>query len=95
METQVLNVTLHQTDLIDIYGAYHQKATEYFLLKCTWNILQDRLHLGSKMKSFGKFEKIKFLSSIFSNHRTIRLDVNYRAKKKKFKNMEVKQYAII
>ena len=35
------------------------------------------------MKSFGKFEKIKFLSSIFSNHRTIRLDVNYRAKKKK------------
>ena len=95
-EIQAFNDPLHQTDLIDIYGAYHQKATEYFLLKCTWNILQDRLHLGSKLKSFGKFEKIKFLSSIFSNHTPIRLDVNYKAKKKKkFKNMEAKQYAII
>ena len=50
-----------------------------------------------KNESFGKFEKIEFLSSIFSNHTTMRLDVNYKAKKKnqKYKNMEAKQYAII
>ena len=48
------------------------------------------------MKSFGKFEKIEFLSSIFFNRTTMRLDINYRAKKmQKYKNMEVKQYAII
>ena len=39
-ETQVLNDTMDQLDLIDIYRAFHPKTTEFtFFLKCTWNIL--------------------------------------------------------
>ena len=40
-ETQALNDTLDHVDLIDIYRTLHPKAAKY-----TWNILQDRSHLG-------------------------------------------------
>ena len=48
-ETQVLNDTLDEIDLIDIFRTFHPNAEEYIhlLFKCTWNILQDRPHLGS------------------------------------------------
>ena len=38
-ETQALNDTLDQLDLIDIYRAFHPKAAEYTFFKCKWNIL--------------------------------------------------------
>ena len=47
-ETKVLNDTLDEMDLIDIFKTFHQNAE--YLLKCTWNILQDRAHLGSHIK---------------------------------------------
>ena len=46
-ETQVLNDTLDEMELIDIFRTFHPNAEEY---KCTWNILQDRPHLGSQIK---------------------------------------------
>ena len=39
----------------------------------------DRI-LGHK-SSLGKFKKIEIISSIFSDHNVVRLDVNYRKKK--------------
>ena len=38
--------------------------------------------LGQKV-SFGSFKKIEILSSIFSDHNTMKLDINYKKKKKK------------
>ena len=38
-ETQVLNDTLDEMDLIDIFRTFHPNAEEYLLFKCTWNIL--------------------------------------------------------
>ena len=51
-ETQVLNDTLDDMDLVDIFRILHPNAEEYtFFLTCTWNILHDRSHLGSQIKS--------------------------------------------
>ena len=36
--------------------------------------------LGHKV-SLGKFKKIEIMSNIFSDHHTMRLDINYRKKK--------------
>ena len=55
-----------------------QKNTLY--LNCTWNILQDRPHLGSQI-NLSKFKKIEIVSNIFSDHNVMRLDINYRKKK--------------
>ena len=50
-ETEALNDTIDQIDLIDIYRTFHPKNSRlHFLLKCTWNILQDTSHLGSQIK---------------------------------------------
>ena len=46
-ETQTLNDTLDQLDLIDIYRTFHPKTMNFtFFLKCLQNILQDRSHPG-------------------------------------------------
>ena len=49
-ETKVLNDTIDQIDLIDIYRLFHPKVRIHFLHKCTRNILQERSHLGSQIK---------------------------------------------
>ena len=41
--------------------------------------------LGHK-SSLSKFKKIEIVSSIFSDHNAMRLDINYREKKKTAKN---------
>ena len=48
-ETQALNDTIDKIDIIDIYRA-SKHSRLHFLLKCAWNILQDRSHLGSQIK---------------------------------------------
>ena len=46
-ETQTLNDTIDQLDLIDIYRTFHPQNNEFHLfLKRTWNILQDRSYPG-------------------------------------------------
>ena len=62
-DTQASNDTLDQTDLIVTYRTFHPK-TIHFLLKGTWNILQDKSHLGTEITS-----------SMFSNHNVIVLEV--------------------
>ena len=45
-ETQALHDTTDQIEIIP-----PKTGRIHFLLKCTWNILQDRSHLGSQIKS--------------------------------------------
>ena len=46
-ETQTLNDTINQLDLIDIYRTFHSRNSEFHLfLKRTRNLLQDRSHPG-------------------------------------------------
>ena len=45
-ETQTLNDTIDQLDLIDIYRTFHPKTMNFLFLKHTQNLLQDRSHPG-------------------------------------------------
>ena len=91
-ETQVLSDTLDEKDLVDIFRIFHPNAEEYTFFSCTWNILQDRPHLGSQT-NLSKFTNFEIMSSIFSDHNAMRLDINYRKKNcKKHKHMEIKQH---
>ena len=50
-ETQALNDTIDQIDLIDIYRTFHPEAADYtFFSSAHGNFLQDRSHLGSQIK---------------------------------------------
>ena len=92
-ETQALNDTLNKMDLIDIYRTFHPKTTEYTFFSSTHGIFSRIDHILGHKSSLGKFQKIEILSGIFSDHSTMRLDINYRKKIcKKYKHMEAKQY---
>ena len=47
-DTQTLNDTMDQLDLIDIYRTFHppKKINFTFFLKYTWNLLQNRSYPG-------------------------------------------------
>ena len=46
-ETQILNDTMDQLDLIDIYRTFHPPNNQFHLfLNCTRNLVQNRSHPG-------------------------------------------------
>jgi len=93
-ETQALNEALDQRDLIDIYRTFHPKAAEYTFFSSAHGIF-SKIHdiLGHK-SSLSNFKKIEIISSIFSDHDAIYLEINKKKKlQKKHKHVETKQHA--
>ena len=81
-ETQTLNKTLDQMDLIDIFRTSHPNAEEYTFFSSAHETFSRIDHLGHK-SNLSKFKKIEIVSGIFSEHNAMRLDLHYRGKKKK------------
>ena len=71
-------------DLIDIYRVGHPKAEEYTFFSNAHGIFSRTDHMLGHKVNFCKFKKIEIILIIFSNHNTIRLEINY--KKKMVKN---------
>ena len=93
-EIRVLNDTLDEMDLIDIFGTLHPNAEEYtFFSRVHGTFSRIDNILGLKL-NLNKFKKIEIISGIFSDHIAMRLDINYKKKRncKKHKHMEIKQY---
>ena len=80
-ETQTLNDTIDQLDLIDIYGTFHPKTMNFTFFWSAHRTFSRTDHILDHKSSLGKFKKVEIISSIFSNHNAVRLDVNYRGKK--------------
>ena len=85
-ERQVLNYTLDEMDLIDIFRSFHPNAEEYTFFSSTCGTFSRMGHiLGHKSNlSKFKFKKTEIISNIFSNHNAMILDIGY--KKKTVKN---------
>ena len=80
-ETQVLKDTLDEMDLIDIFRTFHPNAEEYTFLSAHGTFFRID-HISGHKSNLRKFKKIEIISSIFSDHNTMRLDINYKGKKK-------------
>ena len=79
-ETQALNDTLNKMGLIDIYRTFHPETTEHTFFSSALGTFCRIDHISGHKSSLGKFKKIEIISSIFSNHNAMRLDINYRKK---------------
>ena len=79
-ETQALNDTLNKMDLIDIYRTFHPKTTEYTFFSSVHGTFYRIDHILGHKSSLGKFKQIEIVSSIFSDHNAVRLDINYKKK---------------
>ena len=79
---------------MDRSSRFHLKAAEYTFFSSAHRTFSRVDHILGYKSSLSKFKKIEIISSIFSDHNAMRLEVNYRGKKnyKKHKHMEAKQY---
>ena len=74
-ETQVLNDTLDEMDLIDIFRTFHPNAEEY-TFSSAHGTFSKIDHILSHKSNFSKFKEIEIISDIFSGHNAMRLDMN-------------------
>ena len=79
-KTQALNDTIDQIDLIDIYRTFHPKTADYTFFSGAPGTFFRIDHIVGHKSSLGKFKKIEIISSIFSDHNAMRLDITYREK---------------
>ena len=79
-ETQALNDTIDQIDLIDIYRTFNPKTADYSFFSSVHGTFSRIDHILGHKSSLGKFKKIEIISSIFSDHNAMRLEINYGGK---------------
>ena len=79
-ETQVLNDTLDEMDLIDIFTTFHPNSEEYTVFSSAHGVFSRIDHVMGHKSNLSKFKKIEIISSIFSNHNAMRLGINYKKK---------------
>ena len=77
-ETKPLNDTLNKMDLIDIYRTFQPKTAEYIFFSSAHGTFSRIDHVLDHKSSLGKFKNIEIVSSMFSDHNAMRLDINYR-----------------
>ena len=79
-ETEALNDTIDQIDLIDIDRTFHPQTADYTFFSSAHGTFSRIDHILGHKSSLSKFKKTEIISSIFSNHNAMRLEMNYRKK---------------
>ena len=77
-ETAVLNDTVDQMDLIDIFRAFHPKAAEYTYFSSAHGTFSRINHMLGHKTSLSTFRKIEIISSIFSDHNAMKPEINHK-----------------
>ena len=65
-------------DFIDIYRIFHSKTVDYIIFSSAHGTISMIDHVLSHKTSLSKLTKI--ISSVFTNHRDMKLEINYRKK---------------
>ena len=74
-------------DLIGIYRIFHSKAAKQTFLSRAHGTFSRTDHILGHKSSLDNFKKIEIISSIFSDHNAIRLEINNKRKTAKNRNM--------
>ena len=88
-ETQVLNDTLDDMDIIDIFRTFHPNAEEYNFFSNAHGTFSRIDHILGHKSNLSKFKKIEIISSIFDHKARYQLQ---EKNCKKHKHMQIKQY---
>ena len=78
-----LNNVLDEMDLTDIYRAIHPKEAKYTFFSNAQGTFTKIDHMIGHKKSLNKFKKIEIISSIFSDHKGLKLETNLKEKNPK------------
>ena len=80
-ETLALNDTLGQMELIDMKRKFNPTPAEYTFFSTTHGAFFKIDHILGHKTSLNNLKKIEIISSIFSCHNDMRLEINYKKKK--------------
>ena len=69
-------------DLIDIFRTFHSNAEAHTFFSSAHGTFSRIDHILLHRSNLSKFKKIETVSSIFSDHNAMRLDINYKWGKK-------------
>ena len=85
-----LNDTKDQMDLTGIYRLIHPKEAKYTIFSNEHGSFSKIDHVTGHKTSLDKFKKMDIISSIFSDHKGLKLETNLKEKKtsKTFKFVE-------
>ena len=79
-ETQVLNDTLDEMDLIDIFRTFLPNAEEYTFFSSVHRTFSQIDHMLGHKSDLSKCKKFEIVSSIFSDNSAMRLHISYKKK---------------
>ena len=74
-------------DLTDILRTIHPNAEEYTFFSRAHGTFSNIDHILGHKSNLSKFKKTEIVSSIFSDHNAIRIDINYKKKTVRNTNM--------
>ena len=78
-----LNNVLGKMDLTVIYRAFHPKETKYTFFSNARGTFSKIDHMIGNETSLNKFKKIEIISSIFFDHKGLKLETNLKEKNPK------------
>ena len=81
-----LNNTLDEMDLTDIYRGFHAKKAKYTFFSSVHGTFSKIDHMIGHKASLNKFKKIEIISSIFSDHKGLKLETNLKEKTQNTQN---------
>ena len=67
-------------DLTDIFKTFHPNAEEYTFFSSAHGTFSRIDHILGHKSNLSKFKKVEIISSIFSNHNDMKLNINYKEK---------------
>ena len=73
-------------DLTDIYRAFHPKEAKYTFFSCVHGTFSKIDHMIGHKPGLNKFKKIEIISSIFSDHKGLKLETNPKGKTQNTQN---------
>ena len=68
-------------DLIDIFRTFHPNTEEYTFFSSAHGTFSRIDHILGHKSNLSKFKKIEIISSMFSDHNPMKLDISYKKKK--------------
>ena len=81
--TEILKDTIEKLDLIDIFRTLHPKKSEYTFFSSAHGTFLRIDHILGHKANLNKFKSIEIISSIFSDHNGMKLEINHRKRNEK------------
>ena len=81
--TEILKETIEKLDFIDIFRTLHPKKAEYTFFSNAHGTFSRIDHILGHKANLNKFRSVEIISSIFSDHNAMKLEINHGKRKEK------------